>query len=245
MRCRVGPLSACCGTAWRSLCSHEGRPYRKALPYRAFNETSTVACCSDTTVDRSTEAPPQPPASARRADPRVLGLIPQLHPGECGRGVGGVRCGLPPPPCGELWDRRERWSAPDPPSPPRICTWWCAVCCALSRVHGAGLRCETGSRTPRTAHRAPRKWAEYPAGPSGSCTPPRRLPAPPLPLNPAGRPPSSSAGCGCPAPAVPWRGHRPARAVRRPATPRTSSARIAAGARIRAAPCRPRRRPRP
>jgi len=37
-----------------------------------------------------------------------------------------------------------RWSAPIPPSSSRICTWWCAVCCALSPVRGAGLRCKEG-----------------------------------------------------------------------------------------------------
>lgn len=37
-----------------------------------------------------------------------------------------------------------RIAAPCPPSSSRICTWWCAVCCALSPVRNAGLRCDEG-----------------------------------------------------------------------------------------------------
>jgi len=64
-----------------------------------------------------------------------------------------------------------------PPSSSRICTWWCAVCCAVSPVRRAGLRCAPGSRTPALPA-ARQETADIPAGP-GLYTPARRLPAPP------------------------------------------------------------------
>ncbi len=69
--------------------------------------------------------------------------------------------------------------------------------------------------------------------PSGLCTPPRQLPAPPLRVSPADRPPSWNAGSARRVRESPGQARRPAHAARRQATRTASSAPTAAGARTR------------
>jgi hypothetical protein len=125
--------------------------------------------------------------------------------------------------------------APCPPSLSRICTWWCAVCCVLSPVRNAGLRCDGGSRTLSTALRAPGVTGLCPPV-RGLCTPPRQLPALPRPINinPAALPPSWSVGSEHRAHEARAPAHRPGHVTRQQVRRTASSAQTAVDASSRA-----------